>query len=72
MGPRSSPPLSSIIEPAVLFGDETSFAVASTLQTHLGTGTRRFRPANSQIPCIRGYSVLSPKSRFRLFRFRIR
>lgn len=39
MGPRSSLPLSSIIEPAVLFGDETSFAVASTLQTHLGTET---------------------------------
>lgn len=40
MGPRSSLPLSSIIESAVLFGDETSFAVASTLQTHLGIETQ--------------------------------
>jgi ferric-chelate reductase (NADPH) len=40
MGPRSSLPLSSITEPTVLFGDETSFAVASTLQTHLGTETQ--------------------------------
>ena len=36
MGPRASLPLSSISGPAVLFGDETSFAVASTLQIHLG------------------------------------
>lgn len=40
MGPRSSLPLSSITKPAVLFGDETSFAVASTLQTHLGEDTQ--------------------------------
>jgi ferric-chelate reductase (NADPH) len=37
MGPRSSLSLSSVTKPTVLFGDETSFAVASTLQTHLGT-----------------------------------
>ncbi|MGC1293763.1 MAG: siderophore-interacting protein, partial [Alloacidobacterium sp.] len=36
MGPRSSLALSSIIAPAVLFGDETSLAVASALQTNLG------------------------------------
>jgi NADPH-dependent ferric siderophore reductase len=39
MGPKSSLPLSLVNEPAVLFGDETSFAVARTLQTHLGTET---------------------------------
>jgi ferric-chelate reductase (NADPH) len=40
MGPRSSLPLASITEPTVLFGDETSFAVASALQTHLGIQTQ--------------------------------
>ncbi len=35
MGPRPSLDLSKINGPSVLFGDETSFAIAGTLRTHL-------------------------------------
>ena len=37
-GPQPSLALSSLNNPYVLFGDETSFAAASTLQTRLGSG----------------------------------
>ena len=37
-GPRPSLDLSTVNAPCVLFGDETTFAVARSLQRHLGTG----------------------------------
>jgi len=48
-GPRPSLDLSTVNAPCVLFGDETAFAVARSLQRHLGTkhASRFFFEVNS-------------------------
>jgi NADPH-dependent ferric siderophore reductase len=48
-GPRPSLDLSTVNAPCVLFGDETAFAVARSLQRHLGTkhASRFFIEVNS-------------------------